>query len=106
MNRSQMSPEERDSRSRIKPYVASEPILKGTLNERKRVCGNPNCKCARGEKHPALFLTRKRKGKTEQLYVPREKEATVRQWVRNWHEVQDHLDEISQSYWERLKRKD
>jgi hypothetical protein len=101
-----MSPEERDSRSRVKPYIVGEPMLKGTLNERKRVCGKPNCKCARGEKHSGLYLIRNKKGKTEQLYVPKEKEAEVRQWVRNWHEVQDRLDDISRSYWERLKRKD
>lgn len=106
MNRSQMGAKERDGRSRVKRSIASKPMIKGTLNERMCVCGKPNCRCARGEKHPALYLIRRKKGKTEQVYIPKEREASVREWVKNWREVQDRLDDISQSYWERLRRKD
>ena len=106
MNRSGMTGEERESRSRIKPYIDHEEMVRGTLNVRSRVCGKPNCKCTRGEKHVSLFLVRSKDGKVEQLYIPRDKEETVRRWVENWHQVQDYLEEISSSYWERLKRKE
>lgn len=106
MKRSQMGAKERDGRSRANRSIAGKPMIKGTLNERMCVCGKPNCRCSRGEKHPALYLVRRKKGHVEQLYISREKEASVREWVKNWHEVQDHLEDISQSYWERLKRKD
>lgn len=106
MNRSRMSSEERSSRSKIKPYLENRGLVRGTLNERMRVCGNANCKCTRGERHRALFLVRSKDGKVEQLYIPREKEETVRQWVKNWKAVQANLEEISSSYWDRLKRKD
>ena len=31
-------------------------MIFGTLAERGRVCGKPTCRCARGEKHPAVQL--------------------------------------------------
>jgi len=41
----------------------------------------------------------------EQLYIPQEKEELVREWVNNYHNVQQLLEKISSIYWERLKRK-
>ena len=105
MNRSGMSAKERGSRSRIKPYIEDKEIVRGTLSVRARTCGKLNCKCRKGEKHVALFLVRSKGGKVEQLYIPREKEEAARQWVKNWREVQANLEEISSSYWERLKKK-
>jgi len=29
----------------------------------------------------------------------------VREWVENYHQVQELIEKISSSYWERLKRK-
>ncbi len=105
MNRSQMSSRERASRSKVKPFVENKGFVRGTLNERMRVCGNPNCKCAKGERHRALFLVRSKDGKVEQLYIPKEKEDLAREWVQNWKEVQANLENVSSTYWERLKRK-
>ena len=97
---------ERDSRSRIKPYIGYKEFVRGTLSIRERVCGKPNCKCQRGEKHVSLFLTRGKDGKIEQLYIPKQKEELVRKWVKNYHDVQQLLEKISSLYWDRLKRKD
>jgi hypothetical protein len=44
-------------------------------------------------------------GKTEQLYIPKEKEELVRRWVKNYREVQELLEKISAIYWDRLKQK-
>jgi len=73
---------------------------------RQRVCGKPNCKCRRGEKHVCLVLTRSKDGKIEQLYIPKEKEELVRSWVRNYRDVQQLLEKISCLYWDRLKGKE
>lgn len=105
MYRSQMSKEERESRSRLKPYVSYKEFVRGTLSVRERVCGKPNCKCRRGQKHVCLVLTRSKDGKSEQLYIPREKEALVREWVQNYHLIQGLLEGISSVYWDKLKRK-
>lgn len=105
MYRSQMIREERESRSRLKPYISHKEFLRGTLSIRERVCGKPNCKCQRGSKHISLFLTRSMGGKTEQLYIPKEKEELVRRWVKNYREVQELLEKISAIHWDRLKQK-
>lgn len=106
MYRSQMSKEERKNRYRLKPYVGYREFVRGTVSVRQRVCGKPNCKCRRGEKHVCLVLTRSKDGKPEQLYIPKEKEEKVRRWVENYHLVQGLLERISSVYWDRLKRKE
>jgi hypothetical protein len=106
MYRSQMKKDERESRSRLKPYVSYKAFVRGTLSVRQRVCGKPNCKCTRGQKHVCLVLTRSKHGKTEQLYIPKEKEQMVRQWVENYHALQGLLERISSVYWDRVKTKE
>ena len=106
MHRSQMTKEERDSRSRLKPYISYKEFIRGTLSVRERVCGKPNCKCQRGEKHVSLFLTRSKDGKIEQLYIPKEKEQLVHQWVKNYRDAQELMEKISSIYWHKLKKKE
>jgi hypothetical protein len=101
-----MTKEERESRSWLKPYISYREFARGTLSVRERVCGKPNCKCRKGEKHISLFLIRSKNGKVEQLYIPKEKEEIVRSWVKNYRDIQELLEKISSLYWERLKRKD
>lgn len=106
MNRAQMTRKERESRSRLKPYISWKEFIRGTLTVRERVCGKPRCRCLRGQKHLALFLTRGKDGKVEQLYIPAEKEEMVREWVKNFHTVKELVEQISSSHWERLRKKD
>jgi len=96
---------ERESRSRLKPLISREEFLHATPTLRQVSCGKPNCKCRRGEKHTALVLSRGAKGKTEQLHIPRDQEATVRMLVDRYHEIVDLLDKIAASSWDRLKKK-
>jgi len=51
-------------------------------------------------------MTRRKDGKIEQLFIPREKEELVRKWVNNYNDVQELLEKISSIYWDRLKKKD
>ena len=100
-----MTATERASRSKLKPIISWQEFLRATPNLRYQVCGKPGCKCARGEKHPTLVLTRMSDGKVEQLYIPRDQEATVRLWIERYREIQALLEKISSTYWDRLKRK-
>ena len=40
------------------------PLIMGSLAEVGVKCGNPRCRCARGERHTAYVLTSKARGKT------------------------------------------
>jgi hypothetical protein len=105
MRRIQMTQRERESRSQLKPYISWKEFTRGTLTVRERICGKPQCRCLRGQKHLALFLTRGKDGKVEQLYIPAEKEEMVREWVKNYRTIKELVEQISSSYWERLKKK-
>jgi len=43
----------------LEPVLARDPLVRGTLYERRRRCGQPGCRCARGELHvgPAFCVS-------------------------------------------------
>lgn len=103
-----MSVEERRLRSRIAKLVSSQPILHGTILDRKRKCCRPTCRCATDpeKRHPAMYVfvsdgTGRRK--MRQLYVRREWQEQVRQWVANDHELRRLTRELSDLYWKKAK---
>ena len=49
--------------------LRQKDMIKGTLYQSARVCGNPNCKCAKGEKHISWYLIVNRDGRSRQDYV-------------------------------------
>jgi hypothetical protein len=104
--RTALSPQERDWRSRLTQVVAGQPFLKGSLLERERVCGKPGCRCTRGQKHRSLYLVLSRGKRLRQLYIPRDWEEPVRQWVANYHRVRDLLAQVSDLYWNKVKRRE
>ena len=80
--------------------------LRGSLVERYVTCGNPNCKCAKGERHgPLWYLTvTLGPGKTTGGIVAPEKVEQVRGWVQNYQKVKEHLEKISDINRELLRR--
>ena len=105
MRRSAMTKIERESRSQLKPYISWKEFIRATPTLRKQTCGKPNCKCQKGEKHTCLVLTRSHHGQPEQLYIPKESEEMVKEWVKNYHQVRELVEKIASSYWERLKKR-
>jgi hypothetical protein len=59
-------------------------LLKGTLLEVQRTCGNPGCKCARGEKHSCWQLSASVEGKSRTWNVPRRYVAKVKELTGNY----------------------
>jgi hypothetical protein len=81
-------------------------ILRGSLVERYVTCGNPACKCARGERHgPVWYLTvTLGRGRTTGGIIAAEHLAEVRTWIANYHQLKDHLEKISEINRELLRR--
>jgi hypothetical protein len=73
------------------------PVLRASLIERFTQCGRAGCKCMRGEKHgPSYYLAVSyAKGKTRQVYVPKDLQPLAERWVRNYHQAVKVLEEIS-----------
>jgi hypothetical protein len=81
-------------------------ILRGSLVERYVTCGNPACKCARGERHgPVWYLTvTLGRGRTTGGIISSENLDQVRNWIENYHKLKDHLEKISEINRELLRR--
>jgi len=107
LHRSSLSPSERQRRSRLTQLIQGHPFLRGTLSVRRRPCGKPNCRCARGELHVSLYVVQSHDGKPRQVYVPQDWEERIRRAVENHQEIQSLIEELSEREWKRLReRKD
>jgi len=51
--------------------LGREPLLPAYLSYRPRTCGNPGCKCARGERHPAWIVQLSAGGRRQCRSVPK-----------------------------------
>ena len=102
MARTQFPPAERAVRSKLAQLIHEEPLMRGTLSVRRLTCGKRSCRCHAGEKHVALYLSYGSEGRVYQVFVPKEAEAQVRAWVRNYASVREALERISQMYRDRL----
>ena len=85
----------REGLSKLVPPLSE--VLRGSLMERYLTCGNPECKCARGERHgPVWYLSvtldqSHRSGST----VPADQVEQVRRWIGNYHQVKEQIEKIS-----------
>ena len=83
-----------------------EQTLRGSLVERHLGCGNPDCRCARGQRHgPVWYLSvTLEPGRTTGGVVTPEQPDQVRRWIDNYQKVKQHLEKISQINRELLRR--
>jgi hypothetical protein len=81
-------------------------VLRGSLVERYVTCGNPSCKCAKGERHgPMWYLTvTLGRGRTTGGIIPGDQVEQVRGWIENYHQLKDRLEKISEINRELLRR--
>jgi hypothetical protein len=81
-------------------------VLRGSLVERYVTCGNPSCKCARGERHgPMWYLTvTLGPGRTTGGIISADQVEQVRHWIKNYHRLKEDLERISEINRELLRR--
>jgi hypothetical protein len=81
-------------------------ILRGSLVERYVTCGNPACKCARGQRHgPIWYLTiTVGRGRTTGGIIAPEQLEQVRRWIDNYYQLKDRLEKICEINRELLRR--
>lgn len=84
------------NRARLeKKFKGLSRILVGSLVVNRRICGNPNCKCARGEKHAVMELSGKVNGVTKNIYIPWKMADEARAMAKNYGDLWDLMKEIS-----------
>jgi hypothetical protein len=92
----------------IKQLERLEPfILRGSLIERFKRCGKPGCKCARGPGHgPKYYLSISQPGaRPEMDYVPVEYSQQVSEYLHNFQQVRQLLEQICNLNRELLRRR-
>lgn len=104
-HRSQFSPKQRAARSHLAKIVHDQNYLRAAPVTMSRVCGNPNCRCARGEKHVSLYLSRSAGGTIQKLFVPKAYEAQVRQWIENYRRIRELLEQVSDDLWQAVQQR-
>ncbi|KXA91087.1 hypothetical protein AKJ57_02575 [candidate division MSBL1 archaeon SCGC-AAA259A05] len=88
--------EKRYKELKRKSYRVGE-LSPGAIQTKWLTCGNPNCKCKRGEKHgPYYYLAyRDRKtGRTTTVYIPEEKVPELKERIENFKALKDDLWEL------------
>jgi hypothetical protein len=104
-DRAHLSEQERRLRSELRQLVSRDGFVRGTISVREKVCGKPGCRCARGQKHRAVYLVASINGKYRQLYIPSVLESRVTEWVTTYQRMREVLEELSRLHWEKLRRK-
>lgn len=59
-------------------------LIRGYWGTRARRCGNPTCRCTRGELHVSKYLSASVDGVTRLVHVPARDEVKVAQCVRRY----------------------
>ena len=45
------------------------PVMRGSVVKLASKCGNPNCRCAQGQKHQQFYFSVSKKGKTKLIFL-------------------------------------
>jgi hypothetical protein len=84
-----------------------DAVMRGSLIERYKRCGNPRCRCANGPGHgPKYYLSVSHAGEAPQMdYVPQAQHDLVSEYLANYYRVREILEEVSQINQELLRRR-
>ncbi len=82
--------------ARLKELAGIGPVLEGSPARIGVRCGNPNCRCAPGEKHTAHILKRQVGGKTQSLCVPVDIVEQARHWAEEYRRARAVPREVSE----------
>lgn len=105
LTRSSLSAAERRLLSQLHQILTRPGLIRGSLVEMGRTCGTKGCRCQRSsaQRHRALYVAVNVQGKRRMLYVPREWEDRVREWVDRHGQVRGVVEELSLACIRRLQ---
>ncbi len=87
----------RDLRARLRA-LSLAPLMRGSLVERLRRCGRPNCACARDprQRHGGKFLTVQLGGRTNALHVRPQDEPKVRLAIEAYAKLWEIINALTE----------
>lgn len=95
----------RDLRAQLRA-LSLAPLMRGSLVERLRRCGRPNCACARDprKRHGGKFLTVQLGGRTNALHVRPEDEPKVRLAIEAYATLWEIINALTECELSDLRR--
>ena len=69
-------------------------VMAASLSKTHKVCGKPNCKCARGEKHEVYQLSWTENGRRRSTHIRRDELARVRAAVERYRRLRQSRAEL------------
>ena len=73
----------------------------------RRPCGSAVCKCAKAKRywHKSWSISQSHNGKLRRKSIPGHLHDEVDRWLKQYWEVRELLDQVSQEYWARIEKK-
>jgi len=102
-NRSDIPPKLREAYSRLHLLLNQGGFLRGSLVRMRNTCGKKNCRCAGGELHESLYISRSVKGQQKMTLIPKPLHAQARDMVGRYKKISDSLGKISDMEWKRIE---
>jgi len=87
--------------SLLAEVIESKPMIKGTVCDLRRKCGNKNCKCAHGEPHSTRILSSSHNGKTRLLCLtkyPILELSKIERQVKSYQQFRRNRAELVHSF--------
>jgi hypothetical protein len=86
--------------------LSLQPLMRGSLVERRRRCGRPNCACAKDprKRHGGRFLTVQVRGRTHAVHVRPEDEPRVAAAIGAYQRLWDLINQLTLCELSDLKR--
>jgi Family of unknown function (DUF6788) len=78
--------------------LARTPLVKGSVYQIARRCGNPHCRCTRGQLHRNFVLTWSERGRHRMRSLPPQRVSEVRQKSKEYARFRRARAEISVLY--------
>lgn len=77
--------------------ICDAPLMRGSIVERRRRCGKPNCACARDADalHAGKFLTVHLDGRTQATHVRPQDEAHIREAIDAYLKLWDIINGLT-----------
>lgn len=75
--RARLQQTERAREEQVEALLQADAMVAGSFVRQTRTCGKSGCRCTRGERHVATYLSRSVGGVTQMVYVPGGDEVAV-----------------------------
>jgi hypothetical protein len=87
---------EQKKRYILKKIRSFDQIIKGSIYEKKGLCGKKNCRCMKtNSPHRSFFLSFKYRGKTKLIPIKKEQIPIIEKKINDYKELKKYIDELA-----------